>query len=81
MPDSAGEVVSTEGRILGEHRGLYRYTIGQRKRLGVTIGSPLYVIELDTSRNRVVVGPREELYRKRFRVRGSTGFVPWPATR
>ena len=69
-PGSAGEVVSTEGRILGEHCGLYRYTIGQRKRLGVTIGSPLYVIELDTTQNRVVVGPREELYRKRFRVRG-----------
>jgi tRNA-specific 2-thiouridylase len=69
QPGSDGEVVSTDGRILGEHRGLYRYTIGQRKRLGVTSGSPLYVIELDTSQNRLVVGPREELYRKRFRVR------------
>jgi tRNA-specific 2-thiouridylase len=75
-PGSAGEVVSTDGRILGEHRGLYRYTIGQRKRLGVTIGSPLYVIELDTTQNRVVVGPREELYRKRFRVRGVNWIRP-----
>jgi len=68
-PVRPGEVVASDGRLLGEHRGLYRYTIGQRKRLGVTIGSPLYVIELDTIRNRVVVGPREELYRKRFLVR------------
>jgi tRNA-uridine 2-sulfurtransferase len=68
-PDSAGEVVSTDGHLLGEHRGLYRYTIGQRKRLGVAIGSPLYVIELDPTHNRLVVGPRAELYRKRFRVR------------
>ena len=70
LPDLAGELVSTDGHVLGEHSGLYRYTVGQRKRLGVTIGSPLYVIELDRTRNRVVVGPREELYRKRFRVRG-----------
>ena len=78
QPDSAGEVVSTEGRVLGEHRGLYGYTIGQRKRLGVTIGSPLYVIELDTTQNRVVVGPREELYRKRFRVRDVNWIRPQP---
>jgi tRNA-specific 2-thiouridylase len=69
LSDQAGEVVAGDGRVLSEHRGLYRYTIGQRKRLGVTIGSPLYVIELDTTGNRVVVGPREELYRRRFLVR------------
>ncbi len=62
----AGEVVSTEGRVLGEHGGLYRYTVGQRKGLGVAVGTPLYVIELDRARNRVVVGPNEELWKTQF---------------
>ena len=65
----AGEVVSTEGRVLGEHGGLYRYTVGQRKGLGVAVGTPLYVIELDRARNRVVVGPNEELWKTQFTAR------------
>jgi tRNA-specific 2-thiouridylase len=64
-----GEVVSTDGRVLGEHQGLHNFTVGQRKGLGVTVGTPLYVIELDAARNRVVVGPDEELFRRRFVVR------------
>jgi tRNA-specific 2-thiouridylase len=65
----AGEVVSTEGRVLGEHGGLHRYTVGQRKGLGVAVGTPLYVIELDRARNRVVVGPDGELWKTQFMAR------------
>ncbi len=65
----SGELVSTDGRILGEHQGLHHYTVGQRKGLGVAVGTPLYVIELDPARNRVVVGPNEELFRRRFLIR------------
>jgi tRNA-specific 2-thiouridylase len=61
-----GEVVSTAGRVLGQHQGLHRYTVGQRKGLGVAVGAPLYVIELDRARNRVVVGPNAELLKRRF---------------
>jgi tRNA-specific 2-thiouridylase len=68
-PNPAGEVVSTDGRVLGEHHGLHHYTLGQRKGLGVAAGTPLYVIELDPARNRVVVGRDEELYRRRCTVR------------
>ena len=64
-----GEVVTTDGRVLGEHQGLYNYTVGQRKGLGVAVGAPLYVIELDRERNRVVVGSNEELFRRRCLVR------------
>ena len=71
-----GEVVTREGRVLGEHRGLYRYTVGQRKGLGVALGTPLYVIELDRARNRVVVGPGEELLRKRCVVRDVNWICP-----
>lgn len=61
----AGEVVTTDGHVLGEHQGIHHFTVGQRKGLGVAVGAPLYVIELDPSRNRVVVGPNEELFRRR----------------
>jgi tRNA-uridine 2-sulfurtransferase len=67
--DAKGELVSTDGRVLGEHDGVRNYTLGQRKGLGVATGTPLYVIELDRARNRVVVGPNEELFRSRCRLR------------
>jgi tRNA-uridine 2-sulfurtransferase len=67
--NAVGEVVSTGGQVLGEHHGLYHYTVGQRKGLGMAAGTPLYVIELDSVRNRVVVGRDEELYHRRCTVR------------
>jgi tRNA-uridine 2-sulfurtransferase len=64
-----GEIVSTDGRVLAEHHGLHHFTVGQRKGLGIAAGEPLYVIELDPARNRVVVGSNTELLRRRFLVR------------
>lgn len=64
-----GEVVSTTGQVLAEHSGIHNFTVGQRKGLGVAVGEPLYVIELDAAKNRVRVGPEAELYRRRFVVR------------
>jgi tRNA-specific 2-thiouridylase len=64
-----GEVVSTGGQVLGEHHGLHHYTVGQRKGLGLAAGQALYVVELDSVRNRVVVGRDEELYHRRCTVR------------
>ncbi len=57
----AGEIVDTEGRVLGEHDGVINYTVGQRRGLGVATGQPLFVVKLDAGRRRVVVGPREAL--------------------
>jgi tRNA-specific 2-thiouridylase len=51
-----GEIVDREGRVLGHHEGVAFYTIGQRRGLGVSASKPLYVVELDAGRNRVVVG-------------------------
>ena len=56
-----GEIVHLDGRVLGSHDGVIRYTIGQRRGLGVSTGEPLYVVKLDAERARVVVGPREAL--------------------
>jgi tRNA-specific 2-thiouridylase len=62
----AGEIVTSEGKVLGEHSGIHHYTIGQRRGLGVAVGSPVYVVEIQPADRRVVVGPREQLMRKRF---------------
>jgi tRNA-specific 2-thiouridylase len=56
-----GEVVTVDGRVLREHDGLDRFTIGQRRGVGVASGNPLYVVGKDTQTGRVIVGPREAL--------------------
>lgn len=63
VPEAAvgGEIVDTAGTVLGSHRGLGHYTIGQRKGLGISLGVPVYVTSIDTASNRVVVGDRSDL--------------------
>ena len=56
-----GDIVHIDGRVLGRHEGILRYTIGQRRGIGVASGEPLYVVHLDADRARVIVGPREAL--------------------
>jgi len=53
-----GDIVDTEGKVLGQHSGIHNYTIGQRKGLGIAAAQPLYVIALDAVNNRVIVGDR-----------------------
>jgi tRNA-specific 2-thiouridylase len=57
-----GDIVDTQGRELGQHRGIAFYTIGQRHGLGLASGKPLYIIRLEPESNRIVLGPEEELY-------------------
>ena len=64
-----GEVVSTEGRVLAQHQGIHHFTVGQRKGLGVAVGSPLFVLRLEPEKSRVVVGPEQELFHRQFTVR------------
>ncbi|MDA8165591.1 MAG: tRNA 2-thiouridine(34) synthase MnmA [Desulfobacteraceae bacterium] len=64
-----GEIVDREGRVLGAHGGIHRYTIGQRRGLGLPDATPYYVLELDAGRNRVIVGKEEELFRRRLLVK------------
>ncbi len=59
-----GPIVDTEGNKLGEHDGLHRYTIGQRKGLGIAAGYPLYVVALNRDRNAIIVGRDEDVYSK-----------------
>ncbi len=60
-PERVGEIVDTAGNVLGHHRGTTGFTIGQRRGLGIAVGRPVYVVDIDPERNRVVVGDREEL--------------------
>ena len=58
----SGKFVSAEGKLLGEHTGFCNYTIGQRKGLGIALGTPQFVTKIDAARNEVTLGSREALY-------------------
>lgn len=64
-----GEIVDGDGRVLGRHAGVARFTVGQRRGLGVAAAEPLYVVALDAERARVVIGPRAALATTRLRLR------------
>ncbi len=59
--DTAGEIVDTVGTVLGRHEGYERFTVGQRKGLGLAFGEPRYVVRLEPETRRVVIGTREQL--------------------
>ena len=63
-----GEIVHVDGRVLGRHEGVIRYTVGQRRGLGIAAGDPLYVVRLDAEQAQVVVGPREALAVNRIKL-------------
>ena len=65
--DTAGELVTSDGQIVGEHRGIHHFTVGQRKGLGLATGSPLYVIQINGDTRQVRVGKQEELYSRTLR--------------
>ncbi|HEV2697448.1 MAG TPA: tRNA 2-thiouridine(34) synthase MnmA [Terriglobales bacterium] len=64
FPETAGELVTSDGRVIGEHSGIHNFTVGQRKGLGVATGSPLYVLQIKGDSRQVVVGDQEQLYSK-----------------
>jgi len=63
-----GNIVDSKGKILGKHSGLYNYTIGQRKGLGISHPNPLFVLGFNSAKNEVIVGEQDELYRTEFEV-------------
>ncbi len=69
LPDTAGELVTPAGEVIGTHAGIHNFTVGQRKGLGVATGSPLFVLQIKGAAHQVVVGSGEELYAKTLRAR------------
>ena len=71
-----GDIVDSSGQVIGKHGGIQRYTIGQRRGIGIADERPLYVISLDASTNRVAVGAQEELLSSEFIAAGVNWIAP-----
>ncbi len=71
-----GEIKLTDGTLLGRHKGIIRYTLGQRRGLGVSYGQPLFVVRKDAAENCVILGTQEELYRKSL-IAEDVNFIPF----
>ena len=71
----AGEIVNTAGEVIGRHEGIHHYTIGQRRGIGIAGEKPLYVVSIDADKNRMTVGPADELLSSEFTAAG----VNWVA--
>lgn len=66
IPPKSGDIIDTNGKVLGRHRGLAQYTVGQRQGLGLTSNQRLYALRLDTASNRLVVGTRDQFLSNRL---------------
>lgn len=64
LEEKEGNIVNIEGKIIGKHKGLYKYTIGQRKGLGISNPVPLFVLGFNPEKNELIVGEEEKLYKK-----------------
>lgn len=64
VTEKPGDIILNNGKVLGKHNGLYNYTVGQRKGLGIAYEVPLFVIGFNKEKNQVIVGREEELYKK-----------------
>ena len=74
LPES-GEIVTADGNVIGEHSGIHRYTVGQRRGLGIANEKPLYVLQIEKARNQIIVGEADDLESIEFIAKG----VNWVA--
>ena len=79
MRTPAGEIVTTDGVVVGRHQGLEQFTIGQRKGLRIAFGQPRYVVRIEAQSRRVVVGTKDELARRELTAAGANWLAPPPA--
>ena len=77
--DMSGQIVTTEGRVVGTHPGIERFTIGQRKGMGVAMGEPYFVVRIEPDTRRVVIGRQEELARREVSANGCNWLADPPA--
>lgn len=78
-PPAGGEIVTTDGQVVGHHDGLERFTIGQRKGLAVALGEPRFVVRLEKDTQRVVIGTRDDLACSRLEAARTNWLVDEPA--
>ncbi len=77
-PSTAGRIVTTEGRHVGDHSGYEAFTIGQRKGLGIAMGDPYFVVRIDPESRQVVIGPKESMMRRGLVAKEANWFGPTP---
>jgi len=70
LNDQEGDIVTEDGAVIGRHTGVHNYTVGQRKGLGFATGKPMYVLAIDTERNRIVVGEDDSLRTTTLEIEG-----------
>jgi len=70
-----GQIKHVDGRVLGQHRGIYKYTYGQRQGLGLAWSEPLYVVGINEEHREVIVGEKEHLYREYFEIKDLNWFT------
>jgi len=73
-----GEIVHVGGEVLGKHKGFYRYTVGQRRGLGISWPEPLYVVSIDAGQRRVIVGEKQYLSASTFHLHRVNWLIPAP---
>jgi len=64
--ENEGDIVNTKGDVLGNHKGIFSFTVGQRRGLGIAAGKPMYVVGIEPSENRVIVGEEDKIYSNRL---------------
>ena len=74
-----GPIIDTSGKVMGIHKGIHAYTVGQRRRLGISSKEPLHVIKIDALRNTVYVGTQKAAMKKEFSVENLNWILPPPA--
>lgn len=73
---SPGNFIDVEGNVLGRHKGIAHYTVGQRKGLGIALGKPMFVLEINAGRNEVILGEEDEVFSKSLTSR-DLNFIPF----
>lgn len=71
-----GFFVDTKGKVLGKHKGIINYTIGQRKGLGIAFGKPMFVVDIDPNRNTVILGENDDIFSKEL-IAKQVNFIPF----
>jgi tRNA-specific 2-thiouridylase len=73
----SGNFVDIEGNVLGKHKGIIHYTVGQRRGLGIALGKPMYVVEIDKESNQIVLGDLQDVISKTL-IAGNLNFISIP---
>jgi len=75
-----GNIIDSSGKVLGEHKGVHRFTIGQRRGLRVAMGRPYYVTKIDADSNTVTLGPKEEVMHNKLRATNINWLIDEPTS-